>query len=214
MGGDLSPQPDHSILEIFVIPESGVIGEIIAVPVAILSSRQAMQVQDGVDAVLGTLSLHRQHDSCSPSSPQPQRKLITHTLHHPIHPPPTTPPQLPGPHILFKNLIPNRHPQTIQAQSFLEPDRILVRPEILVELFEEEVVVFLAESFEQGVAVLGLGAGVAGYEILHVEVAAESGAAEEDWGRGGGDNDGGAGDAEDGRWRGGRCGGWQGVHDG
>jgi len=54
--GNLSPQPDDSVLVVLVIPEAGIVGDIVRMPIRILSSGGGMQVENGVDLVLGALT--------------------------------------------------------------------------------------------------------------------------------------------------------------
>ena len=50
---DLGPEPDEAVLEVLVDPEVGDVRAGVAVPVGVLAARRGVQVEDGVDAVLG-----------------------------------------------------------------------------------------------------------------------------------------------------------------
>lgn len=52
---DLLPKPDGAILVVLVVPEGGVVGRVVRVPVAVLTAGNSVHVEDGVDLVLGTL---------------------------------------------------------------------------------------------------------------------------------------------------------------
>lgn len=54
-GGDLRPEPDGAILVVLVVPEGGVRGGVVGVPVGVLAAGQGVHVEDCVDFVFGTL---------------------------------------------------------------------------------------------------------------------------------------------------------------
>lgn len=56
--GNMFPQVDRSVLEVFVVPECGVSGRVIAVPILVLSTRQGMKVEDSVDTIFGALRFY------------------------------------------------------------------------------------------------------------------------------------------------------------
>lgn len=53
--GDLSPEPNDTILVVLVVPESGVVSNIVRVPVGVLTARRRVKVQNCVDFVLRAL---------------------------------------------------------------------------------------------------------------------------------------------------------------
>ena len=54
---NLSPEPNASVLVIFVVPEGGVAGGVVGVPVRVLTSRDCVHVKDCVDFVFGALGV-------------------------------------------------------------------------------------------------------------------------------------------------------------
>jgi hypothetical protein len=52
---DLAPEPDGAVLVVFVVPERGVGGGVVGVPVRVLAARDGMHIEDGVDVVFGAL---------------------------------------------------------------------------------------------------------------------------------------------------------------
>jgi hypothetical protein len=56
--GDLLPEPYCTVLEVLVVPECGVFGTAIAVPVGILATWKRMHVENRVYIVLGTLGIY------------------------------------------------------------------------------------------------------------------------------------------------------------
>jgi hypothetical protein len=53
--GNVLPKVDDAVLEVNVVPEGGVSGRVVGMPVLILAARAGMQVEDCVDSVLGAL---------------------------------------------------------------------------------------------------------------------------------------------------------------
>lgn len=51
-GSNLPPQPDDAVLEVFVVPEGGVVAAVVAMPVWVLTTWEGVQVEDRVDFVL------------------------------------------------------------------------------------------------------------------------------------------------------------------
>jgi hypothetical protein len=51
---ELRPQPDRTVLKVLVDPKVGDVCAGVAVPVRVLSSGCGVEVEDGVDALLGT----------------------------------------------------------------------------------------------------------------------------------------------------------------
>lgn len=49
------PQVDSTVLEVNVVPEGGVAGRVVGVPILVLAAGQCVDVEDSVDLVLGTL---------------------------------------------------------------------------------------------------------------------------------------------------------------
>ncbi len=47
------PEVNHAVLKMFVIPEEGAVRGVVGVPMLVLKTRQGMQIDDGVDVVLG-----------------------------------------------------------------------------------------------------------------------------------------------------------------
>ena len=52
-GGELLPEPDGAVLEVPVVPEGGVAGRVVGMPVWVLAAWGGVHVEDGVDAVVG-----------------------------------------------------------------------------------------------------------------------------------------------------------------
>jgi hypothetical protein len=52
---ELLPEPDGAVLVVFVLPEGGVVGAAVAVPVGVLAAGEGVQVQDCVDFVFCAL---------------------------------------------------------------------------------------------------------------------------------------------------------------
>jgi hypothetical protein len=55
--GDLFPEPDGAVLEVFVVPEGGIVGAAVAVPVGVLTTREGVEIEDGVDFVFSALGV-------------------------------------------------------------------------------------------------------------------------------------------------------------
>lgn len=51
---ELGPQPDRAVLKVFVDPKVGDVSARVAVPVRVLSSGCGVEVEEGVDTLLGT----------------------------------------------------------------------------------------------------------------------------------------------------------------
>lgn len=54
VGGELFPQPDDSILVIFVVPKIGDVPSVVGMPVCVLTAGGGVQVKDSVNTVFGT----------------------------------------------------------------------------------------------------------------------------------------------------------------
>lgn len=54
-GGELGPEPDGAVLVVAVVPEGGVVGGVVGVPVRVLAAGEGVHVEDGVDVVFGAL---------------------------------------------------------------------------------------------------------------------------------------------------------------
>lgn len=52
---ELGPEPDAAVLVVFVVPEGGVGGGVVGVPVGILAAGDGVHVEDCVDFVFGAL---------------------------------------------------------------------------------------------------------------------------------------------------------------
>ena len=52
-GGELFPQPDDSVLMVLVVPEICDVPSVVRVPVCVLAAGSGVQVENGVNAVLG-----------------------------------------------------------------------------------------------------------------------------------------------------------------
>jgi hypothetical protein len=55
--GDLFPEPDSAVLKVFVVPEGGIVGATVAVPIGVLTTRKGMEIENGVDFVFSTLGM-------------------------------------------------------------------------------------------------------------------------------------------------------------
>lgn len=51
---ELCPQPDRAVLKVLVDPKVGDVGAVVGVPVRVLAAGCGVEVEDGVDALLGT----------------------------------------------------------------------------------------------------------------------------------------------------------------
>lgn len=52
---NMFPQVDRPVLEVFVVPEGGVSGRVIAVPILVLSTGKGVKVENSVDTIFGAL---------------------------------------------------------------------------------------------------------------------------------------------------------------
>jgi hypothetical protein len=52
---NLAPEPDGAVLVVFVVPEGGVGGGVVGVPVRVLAAGDSMHIEDCVDVVFGAL---------------------------------------------------------------------------------------------------------------------------------------------------------------
>lgn len=164
-GCDLLPQPDGAVLVVFILPEAGVVGWVVGVPVGVLAARGCVHVEDGVDVVVGAL-MPVQHAGCPGWIVR--RGEETYKLNNPIQMLESLLLQNPRVHIVFEVPIVERDAQAVQPQAGVELG-VRVGEEILEPLVEEELVLLLAEDAAHGGSVLRLVAGEAGDEVFHAE---------------------------------------------
>jgi hypothetical protein len=53
--GDLGSEPNAAVLVVFVVPEGGMRGGVVGVPVGVLAAGKGVHVEDCVDFAFGTL---------------------------------------------------------------------------------------------------------------------------------------------------------------
>ena len=58
VGGELFPQPDDSVLMVLMVPEICDVPSVVRVPVCVLAAGSGVQVENGVNAVLGAKVNH------------------------------------------------------------------------------------------------------------------------------------------------------------
>lgn len=144
--GDSSPEMDHTVLKVFVVPERGMVGWVVSVPVATLAAGKGVQVENCVDVVLGTLWR-------SISIALFRYQAETNKINHPIEMLETAFLYDSGVHIVLKVSIVEWQSQAVQAFAG-EKLRILLREEVLQEFVKEEFVLLLAQNFEHRCPVL------------------------------------------------------------
>src|SRR6266566_7909612 len=155
-GSDCLPQMHDSILEVLVLPEKRLVGRIIAMPILVLVTWQSMQVDNGVDLLLGA-----QVDD----SIQALKALFLDDK---------------GFHIGLEVPVVDREPKQVQAErgNIL---RIVSSEEIFQETIKEVYIRFLSKHIADGLSLYLLISGIARDEILHIHPASEIKAAQNDW---------------------------------
>ena len=153
--GNFNPEIDCTVLEFFEFPEERPIKTGIGMPVLILATRHSVKVEYNIQIVIGTVS----HDAVKEGKP----RLLEGSRVQ----------------VVFEMAVIEGNPDTVEAEGG-EEFGVGVREEIVQESIEEILILLGAEDGEHGLSMLELCSRVARDEILHVEVAAESGAFKND----------------------------------
>ncbi len=147
--GDVLPEVDHAVLELPLRPEVRPLRGVVAVPVLILGAGHRVQIEDRVDAVARARVDH--------GVEQPEALLAD--LERCV--------------VALEVPVVERDPNRVQAQ-IVQEGGIPIGEEHREEPIEEPLVALIAEHAAQRPALLRLGAGIPGDEVLHVHPAAEA----------------------------------------
>ena len=161
--GEGFPEVDDAVLEVLVIPEAGVVGGVIAVPMLVLEAGERVEVDDGVNFVFG---------AAIDGTVEDFEAIFD---------------EFEGLHIRFEVAVIDREADAVHAVGG-EESGVVFAEEDVEEAVEEAVVAIGSEGGEEGLALEGFRGGESGDEVFHVHPSAEADAFEEDVLAGAGDD--------------------------
>ena len=136
------PKVDHSVLKVLVVPEGRVAGRVVAMPILVLATRARMEVQNGVDAVLG-------------ANVDYAIQMLEAFFF-----------DVERVHVVFEVAVVEREAQAVEAKRSHKLG-VLFCEEVLEKLVEEEVILLLTKNFQQSSANLTFATGEPIDEVLH-----------------------------------------------
>lgn len=154
--GKLFPQPDGTVLEVFVDPERGDVRWVIRVPVGILATSGRMVVEDGVDTGLGA-NINNTVEVLEPFSLEDARV-----------------------HVIFEVAVVESNTNGVEAKRLVEGG-IRLGEEVFEKLVPVEGSLFGAENIIEGLADLEFTARVTCDEVFLVHPSTKTCATQEDW---------------------------------
>lgn len=123
LGGDWLPEPDGAILTVLEVPEVGISGTIIRVPICILGAGHRVHVNNSVDALHG--------ENLDDAFQVPEAAIFEN----------------PRIHVVLEVLVRERHAAAVYTNE-TEESSILISEEVIEEAVEEEVVVLRSHDSE------------------------------------------------------------------